>query len=354
MSRPAPIADGPAADARATLPDHEHAAFDRLAGAVLASPSAPLGPLLRAQLPGTTGVRWLRQEDLPPTTRPGRLTSAHWLSLFTCWSAAHRAPTAGGPARAGPAGDRRPTATRPGRQPSPAGASSQPPTASSAARSAARSGNANASASACRSGQAPARQASARPRAAGEPSTWSTASLRPPRHGPPVHRERLVDGDLPVELDDAEAGGGERGTGQLRPPQPASGAGDRPADLLARQRQVEQVGHGPGRAAGGHDRLGRPVAVGTARRARRRPRPPGPARPAPAPAGPRRSRRAPRRPGRRPSAGRRAAPCGRGSPSRSRRSIAPSTSARTSSTVAGGRSSSRTSAGAGRRFVQSL
>ena len=97
MSRPAPIADGPAADARATLPDHEHASFDRLAGAVLASPSAPLGPLLRAQLPGTTGVRWLRQEDLPPTTRPGRLTSAQWLSLFTCWSAAHRAPTAGGP-----------------------------------------------------------------------------------------------------------------------------------------------------------------------------------------------------------------------------------------------------------------
>ena len=40
MSRPAPIADGPAADARATLPEPEHAAFDRLAGAVLASPSA--------------------------------------------------------------------------------------------------------------------------------------------------------------------------------------------------------------------------------------------------------------------------------------------------------------------------
>ena len=97
MSRPAPIADGPAADARATLPEHERAMFDRLAGAVLASPSAPLGPLLRAQLPGTTGVRWLRQEDLPPTTRPGGLTSAHWLSLFSCWSAAHRAPTGGGP-----------------------------------------------------------------------------------------------------------------------------------------------------------------------------------------------------------------------------------------------------------------
>jgi hypothetical protein len=32
-----------------------------MAGAVLASSSAPLGPLLRAQLPGTTGVRRLRQ-----------------------------------------------------------------------------------------------------------------------------------------------------------------------------------------------------------------------------------------------------------------------------------------------------
>jgi hypothetical protein len=96
VSRPAPIADGPAADARASLPVSEHAAFDRFAGAVLATPSAPLGPLLRAQLPGTTGVRWLRQEELPPTTRPGGLTSAHWLSLFTCWSAAQPAPGAGG------------------------------------------------------------------------------------------------------------------------------------------------------------------------------------------------------------------------------------------------------------------
>src|SRR5690606_22521454 len=89
--------DGPAADARATLPDHQHAAFDRLAGAVLASPGAPLGPLLRAQLPGTTGVRWLRQDGLPPPAPPGRLTSPQWLSLYACWSGAHRTPTAGGP-----------------------------------------------------------------------------------------------------------------------------------------------------------------------------------------------------------------------------------------------------------------
>src|SRR3954469_16521304 len=97
MSHPAPIADGPAANARALLPEHEQTAFDRLAGAVLASPSAPLGPLLRAQLPGTAGVRWLRQENVASTTRPGGLTSAHWLSLFACWSAAHRAPASGGP-----------------------------------------------------------------------------------------------------------------------------------------------------------------------------------------------------------------------------------------------------------------
>ena len=31
MSRPAHVPDGPAADARATLPEPEHAAFDRLA-----------------------------------------------------------------------------------------------------------------------------------------------------------------------------------------------------------------------------------------------------------------------------------------------------------------------------------
>jgi hypothetical protein len=97
VSRPALLADGPAADARAQLPEHEHAAFDRLAGAVLSSPTAQLGPLLRAQLPGTTGVRWLHQENLPPTTRPAQLGSAHWLSLFSCWSSAQRAPAAGGP-----------------------------------------------------------------------------------------------------------------------------------------------------------------------------------------------------------------------------------------------------------------
>ena len=57
------------------LPEAETAAFDRLAHAVLASPSAPLRPLLRAQLPGTAGVRWLHQENLPPTARPAALTA---------------------------------------------------------------------------------------------------------------------------------------------------------------------------------------------------------------------------------------------------------------------------------------
>ena len=90
MSRP--TLDGPAAVARAALPDTEGAAFDRLAGAVLASPGAPLGALLRAQLPGTAGVRWLHQEQLPPTTRPAELATAHWLSLYACWTHTSRAP----------------------------------------------------------------------------------------------------------------------------------------------------------------------------------------------------------------------------------------------------------------------
>jgi hypothetical protein len=83
--------------ARDALPAADAAAFDRLAAAVLASPSAPLGPLLRAQLPGTAGVRWLRHEDLPPTTRPTALSAAQWRSLYECWSSAHRAPGPGVP-----------------------------------------------------------------------------------------------------------------------------------------------------------------------------------------------------------------------------------------------------------------
>lgn len=98
MSRPTPVSDGPAAAARAALPEAETAAFDRLAGALVASAGTPLGALLRAQLPGTAGVRWLRQEGLPPTTRPTALTAAQWRSLFECWRAASRAPGPGAPA----------------------------------------------------------------------------------------------------------------------------------------------------------------------------------------------------------------------------------------------------------------
>ena len=98
MSRPSSLPDGPAADARAGLPESETAAFDRLASAVLSSPSAPLGPLLRAQLPGTAGVQWLRHEGLAPTSRPTALTSAQWRSLFDCWARTSRAPRSGAPA----------------------------------------------------------------------------------------------------------------------------------------------------------------------------------------------------------------------------------------------------------------
>ncbi len=101
MSRPLPDA---AAAARGSLPDADAAAFDRLAGALLASPSAPLGALLRSQLPGTAGVRWLRQENLSPTTRPTALTSAQWRSLHACWSSLHRVPAAGVPTRGRKAG----------------------------------------------------------------------------------------------------------------------------------------------------------------------------------------------------------------------------------------------------------
>jgi hypothetical protein len=97
VSRPVHLSDGPAAEARSALPENEARAFERLAAAVLASPSAPLGPLLRAELPGTAGVRWLRQEGLPPTTRPTTLTAAQWLSLYRCWSSTAPAPGAGVP-----------------------------------------------------------------------------------------------------------------------------------------------------------------------------------------------------------------------------------------------------------------
>src|SRR4051812_50060243 len=87
MSRPTPAVDGPAAAARAELPEDDRAGFDRLVHAVLASPGATkqpaLGAVLRSQLPGTAGVRWLHAEGISPMSRASALTSAQWLSLHT-------------------------------------------------------------------------------------------------------------------------------------------------------------------------------------------------------------------------------------------------------------------------------
>ncbi|HEX2072264.1 MAG TPA: hypothetical protein VHF92_00650, partial [Geodermatophilus sp.] len=92
MSRPHRPLDAAAATARTELPDAEAVAFDRLAHAVLASPGAPLGPVLRGLLPGTVGVRWLRSAGLPPTARADALTAEQWLSLYRCWAGSGRVP----------------------------------------------------------------------------------------------------------------------------------------------------------------------------------------------------------------------------------------------------------------------
>jgi hypothetical protein len=97
MSRPHRPLDGPAAAARAELPDSEAASFDRLAAAVLAHPGTALGPTLRAQLPGTEGVRWLHSVGLAPTTPAADLDAGQWLSLYRSWSGSGRAPASGGP-----------------------------------------------------------------------------------------------------------------------------------------------------------------------------------------------------------------------------------------------------------------
>jgi hypothetical protein len=100
MSRPTPALEGPAAQARAQLPEEAHAGFDRLVHAVLASPRAArqpaLGAVLRSQLPGNDGVRWLHAEGLSPLSRASDLTAEHWLSLHTAWAAAAQTPRTGG------------------------------------------------------------------------------------------------------------------------------------------------------------------------------------------------------------------------------------------------------------------
>ncbi|MEU2348678.1 hypothetical protein [Modestobacter sp. NPDC049651] len=95
MSRPVPAPTGAAADARAALPDDAHPGFDRLVHAVLTAHRQPLGAVLRAQLPGTSGVRWLRTAGLPATARPGELTAEQWLSLHTEWLAHAPVPRGG-------------------------------------------------------------------------------------------------------------------------------------------------------------------------------------------------------------------------------------------------------------------
>ncbi|MGY1643562.1 hypothetical protein ACI782_20850 [Geodermatophilus sp. SYSU D00703] len=97
MSRPSrPLDDAPAA-ARSALPGAEAAAFDRLAHAVLAKPGAALGAVLRAQLPGTEGVRWLHSGGLPPTARAADLTAEQWLSLYHCWASTGAVRATGAP-----------------------------------------------------------------------------------------------------------------------------------------------------------------------------------------------------------------------------------------------------------------
>ena len=197
MSRPLP-------DARRGRPrraPRRRRAFDRLVAAVLASPTAPLGPLLRAQLPGTTGVRWLRQEGLSPTSRPARNCSERALRLSllpllvlsptgTRAPAVRRAEEAGG-RPAGPG-------SRAGRDgPCPAGGSDrhQSPDRVLGGQFAGAVGEGRTPRPAPGDGpRRRARQASARPRAAGEPSTWSTSSSaghhvtdRPSTVGLPVH-----------------------------------------------------------------------------------------------------------------------------------------------------------------------
>ncbi len=95
MSRPVRPLSPAAARARAALPADDATGFDRLASAVLASPSAALGAVLRAALPGTAGARWLHTAGLPPTTRAGALTAEQWLSLYRCSLTAAPVPHAG-------------------------------------------------------------------------------------------------------------------------------------------------------------------------------------------------------------------------------------------------------------------
>lgn len=101
MSRSLHALTPAATAARDGLPSADVADFERLAHAVLSAPSSALGPVLRAQLPGGAGIRWLASAGLSPTTRADRLGPDQWLSLFRCWQSAGRAPSGGPGGRRG-------------------------------------------------------------------------------------------------------------------------------------------------------------------------------------------------------------------------------------------------------------
>ncbi|WP_029433224.1 hypothetical protein [Blastococcus sp. URHD0036] len=101
MSRPLHELPPAATAARDGLPAAETADFERLVHAVLSAPSPALGPVLRAQLPGNAGVRWLASVGLSPTTRVSALTPELWLSLHRCWQGTARVPSGGPGGRRG-------------------------------------------------------------------------------------------------------------------------------------------------------------------------------------------------------------------------------------------------------------
>ena len=113
MSRPLPALPAPAVQARDGLPAAEAAEFERLAHAVLSAPSSALGPVLRAQLPGGAGVRWLASAGLSPTAPVAALTPDLWLSLYRCWRTTGRVPS-GGPGGGGKRGRPAPHGHAPG------------------------------------------------------------------------------------------------------------------------------------------------------------------------------------------------------------------------------------------------
>jgi hypothetical protein len=66
LSRPLHALTPAAASARDGLPPADVADFERLAHVVLSAPSSALGPVLRAQMPGGAGVRWLGKDPAAP------------------------------------------------------------------------------------------------------------------------------------------------------------------------------------------------------------------------------------------------------------------------------------------------